>query len=531
MTAIVKKILTNCLNLAKDKKAWLALVAGLLLTFSYSPFEIWPLTFASIALAIYTTHTHQYGKQASKKAAMYGFIFGLGWFGAGISWVHVSIATFGGMPLVASLFLMAILCVYLAIYPALAFMFATRFASGPNSYGLLLLTGFAITEYLRGVVLTGFPWLSFGYTQTDSPLNYLAPIIGEFGLTLICIAIAFSLYQLLFSRSLKSAIATTSLIALITLVSNLSQSPHYNDKTISTLLVQGNIKQNLRFEPSEFWTTMSKYQDMTRPHWDVDLVVWPEAAVPEIEALADNFLAGLDSAASFNKTALITGIVDYQLDTKTIFNTLIVLGNKERDDEHGHYQYLGRNRFQKHQLLPIGEFVPFEDILRPIAPLFDLPMSSFSRGDEVQNNLRANGLNILPAICFEIAFADLVRGNYRSDSDILFTVSNDAWFGDSHGPHQHMQMARMRALELQRPLIRVTNNGISGVYDPISQTQVNMPQFKADILKANVKLIQGNSIYSQYGNWPVWITVVLMGVVGGLLGLSKAYFKTEPAKN
>ncbi|CAM3882009.1 MULTISPECIES: apolipoprotein N-acyltransferase [Pseudoalteromonas] len=518
MITTVKTFLTNCLNLAKDKKAWLALVAGLLLTFSYAPFEAWPLTFACLALAIYTTQTTkpkpQYGKLASKRATKYGFIFGLGWFGAGISWVHVSIATFGGMPLIASILLMVLLCAYLAIYPALAFMFATRFASGPNSYGLLLLSGFAITEYLRGVVMTGFPWLSFGYTQTDSPLNQLAPVIGEFGLTLVCIAIGFALYRLLFTRDFKAAVASLVALALLFGITHYTRTNSYSNKTISTLLVQGNIKQHLRFDPSEFWTTMSKYQDMTRPHWDADLIVWPEAAVPEIEALADSYLAGLDSAASFNNTALITGIVDYQRDTKAIFNTLIVVGNKEHDDEHGHYQYLGKNRYQKHQLLPIGEFVPFEDILRPIAPLFDLPMSSFSRGDKVQNNLRANGLNILPAICYEIAFADLVRGNYHNDSDILFTVSNDAWFGASHGPHQHMQIARMRALELQRPLIRVTNNGISGVYDPISQTQVSMPQFEADTLKVNVKLIQGDSIYSQYGNLPVWIVVVLMGVVG-----------------
>ncbi|WP_257325558.1 apolipoprotein N-acyltransferase [Pseudoalteromonas rhizosphaerae] len=514
----MKTLLTNCLHLAKDKKAWLALVAGLFLTLCYAPFEIWPLTFACLALAIYSTHTHnsgqQYGKLASKRAAKYGFIFGLGWFGAGISWVHVSIATFGGMPLVASVLLMVLLCAYLAIYPALAFMFATRFASGPSSYGLLLLSGFAVTEYLRGVVLTGFPWLSFGYTQTDSPLNFLAPLIGEFGLTLVCIAIAFALYRLIIAKDFKLTIATAAIIAVISGMGVVSRSNQYSETTISALLVQGNIKQSLRFEPSEFWTTMSKYQDMTRPHWDADLIVWPEAAIPEIEALADSFLAGLDSAASFNNTALITGIVDYQLDTKTIFNTLIVLGNKEHSDEHGHYQYLGKNRYQKHQLLPIGEFVPFEDILRPIAPLFDLPMSSFTRGDQVQNNLRANGLNILPAICYEIAFADLVRGNYHNDSDILFTVSNDAWFGASHGPHQHMQIARMRALELQRPLIRVTNNGISGVYDPISQIQVSMPQFEADTLKVNIKLIQGDSIYSQYGNLPVWIVVVLMGVMG-----------------
>ena len=156
----------------------------------------------------------------------------------------------------------------------------------------------------------------------------------------------------------------------------------------------------------------------------------------------------------------------------------------------------------------------WEDFLRPIAPLFDLPMSSFTRGDKVQNNLRANGYNLLPAICYEIVFADLVRGNYKSDSDLLFTVSNDAWFGDSIGPLQHMQIARMRALELQRPLVRVTNNGVSAVYDPISHAQQTMPQFEATILRANIKLIKGDSVYSQYGNVFVWGLVFLMGLSG-----------------
>jgi len=513
MKTTVKTLLTKLTLLAKDKKAWLALIAGLVLTFGYAPFQIWPIVFFSLAAIIFCINPNNTGKAHAKTAAKYGFIFGLGWFGAGISWVHVSIATFGGMPLIASLSLMAFLCAYLALFPALAFWAATRFASGPKSFGALLIVSVAISEYLRGTVLTGFPWLSFGYTQTDGPLRLLAPYIGEFGLTLACVAIAFALYRLT-QKDFKTPLATAAAFVILVVSALNTGSDQYSGKHMSTLLVQGNIKQHLRFEPSEFWTTMSKYQDLTRPHWDADLIVWPEAAVPEIEMLADTYLANLDRAASFNKTALVTGIVDYQLDTKTIYNTLIVVGNKEHNDEQGHYRYLDKNRYRKHQLLPIGEFVPFQDFLRPIAPLFDLPMSSFTRGDKVQNNLRANGFNLLPAICYEIVFADLVRGNYKSDSDLLFTVSNDAWFGDSIGPLQHMQIARMRALELQRPLVRVTNNGVSAVYDPISHTQQTMPQFKAATMKADIKLIQGDSVYSQYGNVFVWGFVVLLGVGG-----------------
>ena len=513
MKTTVKTLLTKLTLLAKDKKAWLALIAGLVLTFGYAPFQIWPIVFFSLAAIIFCINPNNTGKAHAKTAAKYGFIFGLGWFGAGISWVHVSIATFGGMPLIASLSLMAFLCAYLALFPALAFWAATRFASGPKSFGALLIVSVAMSEYLRGTVLTGFPWLSFGYTQTDGPLRLLAPYIGEFGLTLACVAIAFALYRLT-QKDFKTPLATAAAFVILVVSALNTGSDQYSGKHMSTLLVQGNIKQHLRFEPSEFWTTMSKYQDLTRPHWDADLIVWPEAAVPEIEMLADTYLANLDRAASFNKTALVTGIVDYQLDTKTIYNTLIVVGNKEHNDEQGHYRYLDKNRYRKHQLLPIGEFVPFQDFLRPIAPLFDLPMSSFTRGDKVQNNLRANGFNLLPAICYEIVFADLVRGNYKSDSDLLFTVSNDAWFGDSIGPLQHMQIARMRALELQRPLVRVTNNGVSAVYDPISHTQQTMPQFEAATMEADIKLIQGDSVYSQYGNVFVWGFVVLLGVGG-----------------
>ena len=318
MITTVKKLLTSLTLLAKDKKAWLALVAGLVLTFSYAPFGIWPIVFFSLAALFFCIPANLNGKKHAKTAAKYGFIFGLGWFGAGISWVHVSIATFGGMPLIASISLMVLLCSYLALFPALALWATTRFSSGSKSFAALVIVCFAISEYLRANLLTGFPWLSFGYTQTDSPLNALAPFIGEFGLTLLCIAIGFALYSLT-QKQFKVPAITAAVVVLAFAGAHFTKAPHYSNKDLSVLLVQGNIKQHLRFDPSEFWTTMSKYQDMTRPHWDADLIVWPEAAVPEIEALADSYLAGLDSAASFNKTALVTGIVDYQRDTKNHF--------------------------------------------------------------------------------------------------------------------------------------------------------------------------------------------------------------------
>lgn len=479
------------------------------MTFSYAPFNLWPISIIALVAACYVTDKH-----SARRAAKYGFAFGFGWFALGISWVHVSIAQYGGLPLPVSLLLMVLLCAYLALYPALAFAFAARFSQSPWQRIALLIVGFAISEYLRGKLLTGFPWLSFGYAFTDSPLNILAPIIGEFGLSLLAVFIASTLYYSIQSKQLSFSLSAVAALLCLYLISQLANNTAPSQRSINTLLVQGNIQQSLRWEPEQFWPTMSKYRDMTRVEWtETDLVVWPEAAIPEIEDMAAPFLEGLDKAAAFNNTAVITGIPDYQFDTKAVYNTLIVLGKKYSDSSDGHYNYLHSNRYQKHQLLPIGEFVPFEDILRPLAPLFNLAMSSFSRGERVQNNLIANGLHILPAICYEIVFSDLVRDNFTEQSDILFTVSNDAWFGDSHGPHQHMQIARMRALELQRPLIRVTNNGITGVYDPITHTEQTIPQFEANVLKTKVQLITGLSPFSQYGHSPIWILVSLLALV------------------
>ncbi len=498
------KILTRLKHSLKDIKTWLALVAGLVLTFAYAPFSFWPLAFVSVATLCALTY-----KQPTKTAAWYGFVFGLGWFGAGISWVHVSISQFGGLPIIASIALMALLVCYLALYPALALAMTGWAYKRTGSWFAPLLLSFACAEWLRGKLLTGFPWLSFGYTQTDSPLNLFASLTGEFGLSLIVIALSYGICTLVRERRWAPMFSISLVLALAALFVQWWHPNSHTGKHLSVALVQGNIKQSMRWEPENFWPTMLKYQDMTRKHWNADLVVWPEAAIPELEVHANQFLQSLDAAAVFNNTALITGIVDYQYDTRTIYNTLVVVGKEQADSSEGQYQYLHRNRYRKHQLLPIGEFVPFEDWLRPLAPLFDLPMSSFTRGERVQQNLVANGYHILPAICYEIAFPDLVRANYRSDSDILFTVSNDAWFGDSHGPHQHMQISRMRALELMRPLVRVTNTGVTAVYDPLSEKQISLAQFTDDVLVTDVHLIGGNSFYARHGTWPWWTILVI----------------------
>jgi len=212
---------------------------------------------------------------------------------------------------------------------------------------------------------------------------------------------------------------------------------------------------------------------------------------------------------------IITGIQNYNIETKRYFNGLIVLGKKHKDDKIGYY-YNSSNRYYKHHLLPIGEFVPFQSLLRPIAPLFNLPMSSFSRGNYVQKNLKANELSILPLICFEIAFPNQLAANMTEQTELLLTVSNDAWFGSSHGPHQHMEIAQMRAVEFGRPLLRSTNNGVTAVVNHKGKIIAQAEQFKERVLTSNVHLVKGDTFYSQWLHFILWLIILLPLVTASL---------------
>jgi apolipoprotein N-acyltransferase len=494
-------MLRTFLQLPQSVRWGLLLLGGLANSLAYAPYNYSFIPFITLTLLLLELE----GKTV-KKAALTGFIYGFGWFGAGISWVHVSIDKFGGLPLIASLAMMALLVAYLCIYPALACAALTRFTPKSRYWIFAFAPFWLVFEWLRSVVLTGFPWLSLGYSQFESPLSVFAPVIGEIGITFVMCLTAVLLKQLVQRNSLKESLTGLGAIIVAIVLLQFPQwtQPQGTSKTV--VLVQGNIKQEMRHVPKNDWPTFLKYLDLSRPHYsDADLVIWPEAAIPMLELAATDDLNNLDKAITNNRTALISGIIDYNFDTEAILNTLIVMGLREEDDTKGQYHYPHSNRYNKHHLLPIGEFVPLEDFLRPLAPIFDLPMSSFTRGDIRQTNLRANGLNIVPAICYEIIFPSQLRQNITKESDFILTVSNDAWFGTSAGPLQHMQIAQMRALEFGLPVLRATNNGVTAVTDEKGRIIKQLKQFEAGVLKAKVNLVDGQTPYLLYGNWPLWL--------------------------
>jgi apolipoprotein N-acyltransferase len=461
---------------------------------------------------------------ASQHSFKLAWFFGFGYFASGVSWVHVSLAEYGGLPLVASIGLMALLCGYLALFPAFTIYLSKRFFQKqlwPLTMPLLWL----LMEWIRAHFMTGFPWLSIAYSQIDGAFSGWIPIVGEIGLSAIVILIAVNLgVNLKLYKDDKvwhveglQSVVVTIVFCISGLVLNSITWSQATGITKQVSMVQGNIEQTIRWVPEQDRPTMDKYWELSDPYWTSDLIIWPEAAIPKLEIAATGFLKLIDDKASETNTALITGIVDVNYDTNKIYNNLLSLGNDNLGENAIPYSYGHGNRFSKHHLLPIGEFVPFESFLRNVAPIFDLPMSSFTRGDYVQDNLRANGIVLTPAICFEIAFPNQIRANLNEQTDAIITVSNDAWFGNSHGPHQHLEIAQMRAKEFGMPVLRSTNTGVTAFIDHQGAITSIAPQFEDAVLSQELVLVDGDTPYRVLGNLPSYLFFFVLFLIGVFL--------------
>jgi len=514
-------IIQSLKNKLTTPSNWLCFFSGFFLVFAYAPFSLWWLSLILPSIMLYQIRSTS-STSAAKKMALFAF----GWFSSGISWVHVSIDQYGGLPLIFSLLLMLALCAYLSLFPVLSAYLTAKIAKN-NQVNLWLFPPlWLFCEYLRSVILTGFPWLSLGYSQIDSPLASFAPVIGEVGITGIILLLNIcwvKIYCVLSElrknknqsntvpvtrKDLVIPLALTASIMLICVTLTQTTWTQLSGESAKVALIQGNIPQSIKWEPEQEWPTMLKYLDLTRVNYDADIIVWPESAIPALEPAVQDYLDTVNRSAMLNNSTVITGLINYNFESKEYFNALLVLGKKNSDDEQG-YSYNHSNRYYKSHLLPIGEFVPFQDLLRPIAPFFNLPQSSFTAGNYVQPNLVANDLHILPLNCFEIAFPMQLAANFTNDTDMILTVSNDAWFGDSHGPHQHFEIARMRALEFGRPLVRATNNGVTGIINHLGNVTAVAPQFEEIVLKGTVAFVTGDTPYSQWPNLVLWLMILV----------------------
>lgn len=479
-----------------------ALIAGALSVLAFAPFSL-PI-FALVSGAALYLLSHQ------KHPLKLGWCFGLGYFGAGVSWVYVSIHYHGGMSLIAAAVMTFLFAAGLATLFGFQiwlyrYLFKQRSAAGFIAIWLMF-------EWIRSWLMTGFPWLLTGYAFIDTPLSHLAPIGGVWSVSLIAISIAVFTAEAAISRQPKKLIVPLGLYSLSLF------TPHdwvqETGQSRSMTLVQPNTMQQAKWDMNQVDQHIQRLINLSVQAPATDFIIWPETAIPKLINKATDQLAPLLHLLDEQNTRLISGFPRKVISDKTgqvVYHNAMGLLNGPAP----------LSTYDKQRLVPFGEYLPFENQLRDLIAFFSLPMSNFSLPANSQYVLKAKGIGIAGAICYEIAFPELVR-HQAKDAAFILTLSNDTWFGGSHGPDQHFEMARMRALENGRPVIRATNDGITGFIDQRGQIISIAPRFETAMLTHDLVLVEGQTPYQRLGVWPTLIIITLM--------LSAALFRARSFK-
>jgi apolipoprotein N-acyltransferase len=490
----------------------LALAAGALTPLALAPFDLWPLALLSIALFYVGLRSLSPGQ-----AALRGWFYGFGVFAAGTSWVYVSIHDYGAAsaPLAAILTLGFVAGLGL-LFAATGWLWARwlRRSAAPLADALTFAALWLAQEAFRSWFLTGFPWLYAGYSQLHGPLAGLAPLGGVWLLSFVLAltaALSSTLPQLR-RRPLGAGLALLLVPWLAGLALHDKAWTEPAGPPLSVAAVQGNIEQNMKWDPKQLNVQLQLYRELSRQAERSDLVVWPETAVPVLQEFATDYLAEMDVWAKSRQAALITGVPIRQRNAQgdpRYYNGITVAG-------------VGQGTYLKQKLVPFGEYVPLQNQLRGFIEFFNLPMSDFAAGPPGQALLQAKGYRIAPYICYEVVYPEFAA-SLAAQSHLLLTISNDAWFGTSIGPLQHVQMAQMRALEAGRWMIRATNNGLTALIDPFGRISVQLPQFERGVLYGEVVPMKNLTPYLYWRGWPM---LTLCSLLFGWALLAKRRAKT-----
>ncbi len=493
-----------------------ALIAGSLLAFAFAPMGIYPLAIFSPALLLLL-----WINSSAKRAFVLGLFFGIGFYGIGVSWVFISIHEFGHTSLFLASLITGLFIFILALFTGIQGFLLNRFFPSNRLSKLYLIfpSSWALTEWVRSWIFTGFPWLLLGSSQVNTPLSGYAPILGIYGLTFL-IALTSSLFLTLFCPFLNKRFdchfdlknfhycrPLFTLIGLWAVGYALCFIPwtHTQGKPIQVSLIQANIPQEIKWEPEYQKASLIHYLQLTQSHWNSRLIIWPEAAIPLLQDQAEPFLKQLDRQAKQHKTTLITGIPIQK--GFQYYNGMIALG-------------LDHATYYKQRLVIFGEYLPWWIIwAHGLLNLLNIPMSSFSPGPSHQSAFNVANVDLGAFICYEIAYSSLVRQALQNHAQLLLTINDDAWFGHSFALAQHLQIGQFQALATGRYLAFLSNTGLTAIVTPKGKIIAELPAFKTGVLTRSIYKSTGLTPWVYLGDGPIIIFLV------GLCILCYAYRK------
>ncbi len=470
------------------------LLLGTFSVLGFAPYYIYPASIGSLVGLCY----FWYASSSIKQAAYIGLLYGLGFFGTGIYWIYISLHTFGGMPALMAAFATFVLTAFMALFPA-AVGAVSKYLSS-NKQGAMLVAipaTWALSDWVRSWIFTGFPWLTIGYSQIPySPLAGYTPITGVYGITLISVFIA-SLAAFCIAvkpasnSSRRNAIAMLFIIGFVGYALKLADWTTPIGKPVSVSLLQGNIPQSMKWDPEIAYQTIQQYLNMAEQS-TAKLIVMPETALPVIASeLPAEVQTRLKQHALSNQGDILVGMVEQE--NGEYFNSMLNYGSAET------------SAYRKSHLVPFGEFIPLKAAFGWIyRDWLNMPLSDLSRGDKYQQPMQVAGEKVAVNICYEDVFGEEIIRQLPA-ATLLVNASNDAWYGDSYAADQHMQFSQARALETGRMMLRATNTGATAIIDHKGYVIAHAPHFVQTSVNGTAQGYSGATPYVHWGNWPVII--------------------------
>ena len=494
------KLIPAFLKDEKPRGDLISLLAGAVTPLGFEPFGLFPLAILAPAILFVL-----WAAKSRARAAWRGFLFGFGMFIVGVSWVYVSLHTYGHMPAPLAGLTVVLFAALLAAFPAAAGWLQSYFypLDAGWRFGLIVPAAWVLAEWTRGWFLTGFPWLDLGYSQVDTPLSGLAPVAGVYGVSVAVAASAGLAAAAWVDRRLVWRLALPGVVALWTIawILGLIVWTEPAGSPLKVALVQGDTPLTIKWRPEYRMRIVDNYLALSERAKDARLIVWPEAAVPDyFDRIAPVLVPRIEQLAKARDADFLIGAIEREPGTSNYYNSVFVVGNSQ-------------GRYRKQHLVPFGEFLPFPTLLRGLLDYLHIPMSNFSVGDGDQSPVRAAGQTIGISVCYEDAFGEEVIRALPA-ATLLVNVSEDSWFGRSFAPHQRLQMARMRALEAGRPMLRAANTGPSAIINEHGEVLAKSPQFESYLLTGTVQPTTGTTAYARFGNLPV--VSLLLVVLGAL---------------